>query len=106
MIKHIVMWNVSGKNDEERAEAAQTVKAKFEGLRGKVPGLVELEVGIDVSLVDYACNVVIYTVFSSQEALAEYAVHPSHLQVRQELGDLRIARFQVDYSVHENALAG
>ncbi len=99
MIKHIVMWNVSGETAIERAEAARVVKSKFEGLRGQVPGLVELEVGIDESGVDYACDVVLYTVFQSPQALADYANHPSHLQIRRELGDMRIARYQVDYGV-------
>jgi hypothetical protein len=29
--------------------------------------------------------------------LAQYAVHAEHLRVKAELGDLRIARHQVDY---------
>jgi len=30
------------------------------------------------------------------EHIASYARHPEHLRVRDELGDLRIARYQVD----------
>jgi hypothetical protein len=41
--------------------------------------------------------VVLVTDFESQEALDAYAVHPEHLRVREALGELRIARFQVDY---------
>jgi len=76
MIKHIVMWNV---------------------LRGRIPGLLRLEIGVDTSRVDYACDVVLYTEFDSQASLDAYAVHPEHLRVKQELGDMRIARHQVDY---------
>jgi quinol monooxygenase YgiN len=50
-----------------------------------------------VSGVDYACDVVLFSEFESREALAAYAQHPLHLQVREELGDLRTARHQVDY---------
>jgi len=99
LIKHIVMWNVSGDSQAKRAEAAGIVKQKFEGLRGKVPGLLEIEVGIDESGVDYACDVVLYSVFQSAEALAAYASDPSHLMVREELGGIRIARHQVDYRI-------
>ncbi|NWD23606.1 Dabb family protein [Pseudomonas yamanorum] len=42
-------------------------------------------------------NVVLYSEFDSQEALAAYATHPEHLRVKRELGDCRIARHQVDY---------
>ncbi len=99
MIKHIVMWNVTGDTNEDRRDAAEFVKNRFEGLRGEVPGLLHLEVGLDHSRVDYACDMVLYTEFESQEALDAYATHPAHLRVRGELGHMRIARFQVDYAV-------
>ena len=97
MIKHIVMWNVRGETPEQKKETAQLVKGAFEGLAGKIPGLMKLEVGMDVSRVDYACDVVLYTEFESHASLEAYASHPEHLRVRQLLGDCRIARYQVDY---------
>lgn len=99
MIKHIVMWNVRGETPLRRAEAVSLVKQVFEGLKGKVPGLRHIEIGIDTSRVDYACDVVLYSEFDSQDALAAYATHPEHLRAKEALGDLRIARHQVDYTV-------
>lgn len=99
MIKHIVMWDLRGDTPRHTAEAAALVKRTFEGLRGKVPGLLHIEVGIDASDVDYACDVVLYSEFASRQALADYASHPEHLHAREALGDLRIARHQVDYAV-------
>jgi hypothetical protein len=52
---------------------------------------------VDLSHVDYACDVVLYSEFESLQALAEYAIHPEHTRVRQELEGLRITRHQVDY---------
>jgi hypothetical protein len=102
VIKHIVMWNLRGDDAETRACHIALLKAEFESLRGRVPGLLCLEVGVDESRIDYACDVVLYTEFASREALAAYATHPEHLRVRAALGDLRIARHQVDYEVdHE-----
>ncbi|GLR77436.1 Dabb family protein (plasmid) [Azospirillum oryzae] len=98
MIKHIVMWKVRGDTPQEKAESADFVKSRFEGLIGRIPGLNKLEVGLDTSGVDYACDVVLYTEFESQEALDAYATHAEHLRVKQELGDRRIARYQVDYT--------
>ncbi len=97
MIKHIVMWNVRGDSAAERQRNAQWLKCEFEALRGAVPGLLQLEVGIDHSRIDYACDVVLYTEFESQAALDAYAHHPEHLRIRQVLGDVRTARHQVDY---------
>jgi heme-degrading monooxygenase HmoA len=98
MIKHIVMWNLAGDTKEDRRAAAEFLRSRFERLRGEVPGLLHLEVGLDHSRVDYACDVVLYTEFESQEALDAYATHPAHLRVKDELGTMRIARFQVDYA--------
>lgn len=96
-IRHIVMWNVRGDTEAQRLDNLQRLRASFESLRGRVPGLQRLEIGVDTSRVDYACDVVLYTEFDSQASLDGYAVHPEHLRVKQELGDMRIARHQVDY---------
>ncbi len=98
MIKHIVMWDVLGDSAAERERHAQRLCASFESLRGCIPGLLHLELGIDVSGADYACDVVLYTEFESQAALDAYATHPEHLRVRDEVAGLRIARHQVDYA--------
>ena len=99
MVKHIVMWNVRGNTLDERRVAALDIKQRFERLKGIVPGLVHLEVGLDMSQADYACDMLLYTEFDSEASLAAYAFHPAHLSLRHELGDVRIARYQVDYRV-------
>ncbi|RKP57762.1 Dabb family protein [Pararobbsia silviterrae] len=97
MIRHIVMWRVQGDTASEREAASARVKASFETLRGRIPGMRHLEVGLDFSQVDYACDVVLIAEFESPEALDGYAHHPEHLRVRRELENVRIARHQVDY---------
>jgi hypothetical protein len=99
LIKHIVMWKLRGATRQERAANAARLAGCFQGLRGRIPGLLHLEVGLDTSGADYACDVVLYSEFASQAALDAYATHPEHLRVKQELGDMRIARHQVDYPV-------
>lgn len=98
MIKHIVMWNLRGDSAEAKSQAVDLLKRSFESLRGRIPGLLHLEIGVDSSRVDYACDVVLYSEFESQAALEGYAVHPEHLRVKNELEGLRIARHQVDYT--------
>jgi quinol monooxygenase YgiN len=96
MIKHIVMWNILGTSPDEKAHNVQRLKAAFEGMQ-PIPGLLKLEIGLDLSGVDYACDVVLYSEFASRQALDDYARHPEHLRVRRELEGLRIARHQVDF---------
>lgn len=97
MIKHIVMWNLRGDTPEAKAAGIAKLRRSFESLRGKIPGLAHLEIGVDASHVEYACDVVLYSEFDSQAALDAYASHPEHLRVKGDLADLRIARHQVDY---------
>jgi hypothetical protein len=101
LIKHIVMWKLSGETTAERAANAKRLSASFNSLRGRIPGLLHLEIGADSSGVDYACDVVLYSEFESQAALDAYATHPEHLRVKSELEGLRIARHQVDYESEE-----
>ncbi|WP_369991890.1 Dabb family protein [Pseudomonas xanthosomatis] len=96
-VKHIVMWNLQGETEHERSANIDKLKTAFEGLRSVIPGLLKLEIGVDFSKIDYACHVVLYSEFDSVEALEGYASHPAHLQVREELGNVRTARHQVDY---------
>ncbi|MDP3702023.1 MAG: Dabb family protein [Hylemonella sp.] len=98
MIKHIVMWNVRGDTPAEKAQGIARLQRSFESLRGRIPGLLRLEIGVDSSRIDYACDVVLYSEFESQAALDGYGTHPEHLRVKHELADLRIARHQVDYA--------
>lgn len=99
MIRHIVMWNLRGSTPAEKADNAARLQRSFESLRGRVPGLLHVEVGIDTSRVGYACDVVLYSEFASQAALDAYAGHPEHLRVKEEVGDMRTHRYQVDYVV-------
>ncbi|WP_095060472.1 Dabb family protein [Pseudomonas sp. Irchel s3f7] len=98
-VKHIVMWNLRGESEVERSSNIEKLKSAFEGIRTEIPGLRTLEIGVDFSKIDYACDVVLYSEFDSVEALEGYASHPAHLRVREELGNLRIARHQVDYFI-------
>ncbi|MDB5897297.1 MAG: iron containing alcohol dehydrogenase family protein [Ramlibacter sp.] len=99
MIRHIVMWNVRGESRDEKLANIEKLKRSFHSLRGRVPGLLHLEIGVDTSSVDYACDVVLVSDFESQAALEAYAVHPEHLRVKNEIGDMRTHRHQVDYRV-------
>jgi Stress responsive A/B Barrel Domain len=99
MIKHIVMWNVRGDTPLAKAAVIDQLKRSFDELACVIPGIIAMEIGVDSSRIDYACDVVLYSEFESQAALDAYAVHPEHLRVKKELADLRIARHQVDYSV-------
>lgn len=99
MIKHIVMWKVAGDDEAVRTSAAQLVKKRFEELRGRIPGMLHIEIGIDYCHFEHSCQAVLYSEFESEAALSAYATHPEHLRVRDLLLGVRISRHQVDYHV-------
>ena len=98
MIKHIVMWKVCGESPAECRANGPLLQREFESLRVRVPGLLRLEVGLDESRIDYACDVVLVSDFESPRSTPMLRT-PEHLRVRRSVGDLRTARHQVDYAV-------
>ena len=79
MIKHIIIWNL--KSDlEDPAAVKAGIKEGLEGLKGVVPGLLDIHVyteGLESSNAD----VLLDSSFESEEALKGYAVHPAHVEV-------------------------
>jgi hypothetical protein len=93
------MWNIAGATADDKRRNIELVQEGFHGLRGRIPGLLYLEVGVDASNVDYACDVVLYSEFDSWAALAAYASHPAHVKVRDQLQGIRTTRHQVDHEI-------
>jgi len=95
MIKHIVMWKLRNKAD------AEIIKDNLEALLGKIPGLLNVEVGIDFSDSEQSADVVLYSEFESREALAAYQSHPDHQAVIPLVKAAAVSRVVVDYEVAE-----
>ena len=92
------MWRL--KPQAEGADAlsnARRMKAELEGLRGRIPGLLSLEVGLDVDRSSAAHDVVLVSEFESPAALAAYQAHPEHARVAAFIGKVRQERAVVDY---------
>ncbi len=98
MIKHIVMWKLKDSaNGMGKAENARAIKEKLEALRGKIPGLLRLEVGIDYSRTDNSADLALYSEFASRKALDDYQEHPDHKAVMPFILEARSERRVVDY---------
>ena len=93
MIKHIVMWNLKDKSD------ATKVKTMLEALKDKVPGIIEIEVGIDFNGSDAAADVVLYSTFASLDDLNAYQQHPEHQAVIPFMQSVTSGRKVVDYEI-------
>ena len=93
MIKHIVMYTV--KEELDKDASVQFIASTLEPLVGKIPGLLHLEVRRAYQGMDYA----LYSEFESRQALADYAVHPLHLEAKEKFHHMLASRVAADYEV-------
>ena len=101
MIKHIVFWRLKeAAHGNNKLENARLIKQKLEGLRGRIPGLLTIELGIDTTATIYSSDIVLYSEFSSQEALDAYQTHPEHQAIVPFVAEAQNERRVVDYVAH------
>ena len=82
MVKHIILWKLRSElSAEEKREKALAIKQGLEGLKGQVPGLVDIHVQIDGRLETSNADIMLDSTLDSFESLKGYAVHPAHLAV-------------------------
>lgn len=81
MIKHVILWKLKEELSEaEKALIKENMKRELEGLKGKVPGLLEMTIQIS-PLAGSNAEVMLDSILESEEALKGYAVHPEHVRV-------------------------
>ena len=79
MVKHVILWKLKDGLDGQAAVKA-AIKAGLEGLKGVVPGLLEIAVRTE-GLASSNADLMLDSSFESEAALKGYAVHPAHVAV-------------------------
>jgi len=95
MVKHIVMWRL--RESASKRSDAETIKTLLEGLAGRIPGLLKIEVGINFIDDANAADVVLYSEFADRAALETYQAHPLHQAVVPQVKARAIERRSADY---------
>ena len=81
MVKHIILWNLKDELGVSEKEAVKKgIKEGLEGLKEKIPGLIDIKVNID-PLESSNCDVMLDSSFEDEASLKGYAVHPEHVAV-------------------------
>ena len=79
MVKHVILWKL--KDDlADKAAVKAGIKAGLEGLKGVVPGLVDIRV-VTEGLASSNADVMLDSTLADEAALKAYAVHPAHVAV-------------------------
>ncbi|MCP3907545.1 MAG: Dabb family protein [Oceanicoccus sp.] len=100
MIKHILLFKIEeGVEGRSKAESIAQAKALIEGMNGKIPGLIKVEVGVDFSESPDSADMALYSEFESREALEVYAGHPEHKAVLPFIKSIISERRLIDYEV-------
>ena len=96
---HVVMWRLletaMGRTAQENANL---LKVELEAMRGQIPRMTYLDVGIDCRRRANSFDVVLICEFESAAALEAYHDHPAHMAVKGLLQAIRGATVVVDYS--------
>ena len=78
MVKHIILWKL--KDEFNNDEVKSRMKEKLEGLIGEIDGLLEITVQTE-KLASSNVDVMLYSVFTDESALKNYATHEKHVFV-------------------------
>jgi hypothetical protein len=97
MIRHIVMWRLT--DAPNKAANAARIKQLLEGLRGRIPGLLKIDVGIDISRSETSADVVLLSEFTDAAALQTYQLHPLHTAMKPEIAAMTAERRVVDHDI-------
>ncbi len=81
MVKHIILWKLDEKlSEEQMAKVREDAKRELEGLVGKIPGLISMNITISFLETSNA-DMMLDSTFESAEALRGYSSHPEHVKV-------------------------
>ena len=98
MIRHIVAWRLKETAlGSDKAASARLMQEKLEAMRGRIPGLRRLEVGLDFSATEHSADVVLVADFAARADLAAYQVHPEHQAVVAFVSQIVAERRLIDY---------
>lgn len=81
MVKHIILWSLKDEfQDTEKEQIKKGIKDGLEGLKGKIPGLLEIKVYTN-GLPSSNADIMLDSTFETEDALKGYASHPEHVKV-------------------------
>lgn len=93
MITHIVLFKLK---DSSPSNIEKTEDVLL-GMKGRIPELRHLEVGIDVLRSERSYDLALVAKFDSLEELQAYQKHPVHVEVAKYMTAVRESAVAVDY---------
>ncbi len=87
-------------SDSEKESVKKGIKEGLEGLKGKIPGLIDIKVNTEGRLASSTADLMLDSTFESTEALKGYSKHPEHVAVADsKVRPYTASRSCLDYEV-------
>ena len=87
-------------SDSEKESVKKGIKEGLEGLKGKIPGLIDIKVNTEGHLASSTADLMLDSTFESTEALKGYSKHPEHVAVADsKVRPYTASRSCLDYEV-------
>ena len=81
MVKHVILWTLKDEYSlTEKAKIKAGIKSGLEGLKGSIPGLIDIKVNTE-PLISSNCDLMLDSLFDDEESLKGYSVNPLHVNV-------------------------
>ena len=97
MLRHIVIWKLSDNlNENEKKETSTKIKTILEALKPQIKEIIEIKVNIN-ELATSNTDIMLDSLFESEEALNAYRIHPEHMRAGEFIGSVTANRAAFDY---------
>ncbi len=100
MVKHVILWKLKEEySDTQISEIKAGIKEGLEGLKGQIPGLIEIRVNTE-PLSSSNCDLMLDSTFEDEAALKSYSTHPAHVAVANgKVRPFTASRTCMDYEI-------
>ena len=93
MIRHIVLFKIK---PEYKNQIPALIEG-FNGMRGRIEGLVSLEAGADVLGSERSYDLALICTFADRAAFDAYQTHPVHMPVKKRMHEVREGSVACDF---------
>lgn len=97
MVRHTIMWKFKPSDGRTPKEIAEDIKERYQAILGIVPGLKNVEVGVNRNESATSYDAVLIEDFDNWADLASYKADPARNELKKYIDSHVAARARVEY---------
>ncbi len=101
MVKHVILWTLKDEYSGAQIDEIRIgIKEGLEGLKGKIPGLLDIKVQTENILNSSNADLMLVSTFKDEASLKAYSTNPIHVEVANEkVRPFTSTRSCIDYEI-------